>query len=149
VQSMIVSLNIALSLLGSFIAPPLTKRGGMYRLMVGNFLCLSFGVGLAAFVSGLPGVFVAQFLIGLGGGMGYPVLMAMSIRYVDESARATAMGLHQAVYALGMFAGPWLSGILADQFGMPVMFGATAVISFGLGLLGIFWLASVPAQPRE
>jgi MFS family permease len=52
--------------------------------------------------------------------------MGLSIRDVDDSERTTAMGLHQSVYALGMFAGPWLSGILADALGLRPMFGITA-----------------------
>ena len=42
------------------------------------------------------------------------------------------MGLHQAVYAIGMFAGPWLSGILADAMGIRPMFGVTAFACLGL-----------------
>jgi MFS family permease len=46
------------------------------------------------------------------------------------------MGLHQSVYSIGMFAGPWLSGILADAIGLRPMFAVTAftclVVSFFL-----------------
>jgi MFS family permease len=45
------------------------------------------------------------------------------------------MGLHQSVYAIGMFAGPWLSGILADGMGIRWMFGVTAVACLAIGLL--------------
>jgi MFS family permease len=44
------------------------------------------------------------------------------------------MGLHQAVYASGMFAGPWLSGILADAVGLRPMLGITAAGRLALGL---------------
>jgi len=67
--------------------------------------------------------------------MSYPVLMGMSIQYVADQERATAMGLHQAVYAIGMFAGPWLSGILADVLGILPMFGITAFLCPTAGLL--------------
>jgi MFS family permease len=53
------------------------------------------------------------------------------------------MGLHQSVYAIGMFAGPWLSGILADAIGIRWMFGVTAVASLALGLL------LIPLIPRK
>jgi MFS family permease len=46
------------------------------------------------------------------------------------------MGLHQAVYAIGMFAGPWMSGILAQAAGIRPMFGVTAVAALVLGVLG-------------
>jgi MFS family permease len=44
------------------------------------------------------------------------------------------MGLHQAVYAIGMFGGPWLSGLLADAMGIRPMFGVTAFVCLALGL---------------
>ncbi len=50
----------------------------------------------------------------------------MSIQQVVGAERTTAMRLHQVVYAIGMFGGPWLSGILADAVGMRPMFGMTA-----------------------
>ncbi|MFZ5918539.1 MAG: MFS transporter [Chloroflexota bacterium] len=68
-------------------------------------------------------------------GISYPVLMGMSIRHVDDTERTTAMGLHQAVYAAGMFAGPWLSGILADAVGLRPMLGVTAFGCLALSLL--------------
>ena len=36
------------------------------------------------------------------------------------------MGIHQAVYALGMFAGPWIGGILSDALGIRAMFAIMA-----------------------
>jgi len=46
------------------------------------------------------------------------------------------MGLHQAVYAIGMFGGPALSGVLAEAMGIQPMFGVTAVACLILGWLG-------------
>jgi MFS family permease len=66
--------------------------------------------------------------------------MGMSIQRVADAERATAMGLHQAVYAIGMFGGPWLSGILADAIGIQPMFGVTAAACLVLGVLGTHWL---------
>ena len=36
------------------------------------------------------------------------------------------MGIHQAVYAMGMFAGPWIGGMLSDALGIRAMFGIMA-----------------------
>jgi predicted MFS family arabinose efflux permease len=66
--------------------------------------------------------------------------MGLSIRRVAADQRATAMGLHQAVYAIGMFSGPWLSGILADDLGIQPMFGLTALACLLLGLSVTRWL---------
>jgi len=79
---------------------------------------------------------MAQLALGLSQGLAYPVLMGLSIRDVDESQRASAMGLHQAVYAIGMFAGPWLGGILGEAVGLNRMFVITSLALLVLGLAG-------------
>jgi DHA1 family multidrug resistance protein-like MFS transporter len=73
-------------------------------------------------------------------GISYPVLMGMSIRCVEDAERTTAMGLHQAVYAIGMFGGPWVGGWLADAVGIRPMFGVTAFVTLTLGLLVSRWV---------
>jgi DHA1 family multidrug resistance protein-like MFS transporter len=65
----------------------------------------------------------------------------LSIQNVADAERTTAMGLYQSVYALGMFGGPWLSGVLAAAIGIQPMFGVTAFACLALGLLGTRWLA--------
>jgi len=45
------------------------------------------------------------------------------------------MGLHQAIYAIGMFGGPALSGVLAKWLGMRPMFAITAVACLASGML--------------
>jgi MFS family permease len=126
VQSMLVSLQIGVVILGSLVAAAIASRIGARRLSLICFVVLSAGIGGAALAPSLPAVFVAQFFIGLSQGVSYPVLMGLSIRHVADAERTSAMGLHQAVYAGGMFAGPWLSGILADALGIRPMFGLTA-----------------------
>jgi predicted MFS family arabinose efflux permease len=50
-------------------------------------------------------------------------MMGLSIRHVADHERNTAMGFHQSVYAIGMFAGPAASGCWADAMGVRAMFG--------------------------
>ncbi len=75
--------------------------------------------------------------------------MGMSIQRVGDAERATAMGLHQAVYAIGMFTGPWLSGLLADAIGLRPTFGLTAFFCLALGLLVSRWLAEATSAPAS
>jgi len=78
---------------------------------------------------------VSQLLNGVGRGLSRTVLMGLSIQHVASADRATAMGVYQAVYALGMFAGPASTGLLADSFGISSVFlVAGAVCAVGLGL---------------
>ncbi|MCL7451670.1 MAG: MFS transporter [Anaerolineae bacterium] len=142
-QSILVSLHIGVMTVGSLVAAALSKRIGARQLVYASFLILAVGIAAAAAAPSLPLVFVAQFLIGVAIGISYPVLMGMSIRNVDNAERTTAMGLHQAVYAVGMFAGPWLSGILADGIGLRPMLGVTAL---GCLILGLAPMRLVPRR---
>ena len=133
--SLLVSMYIGVVTVMALAAAGLVNRTSARRLVYVSYWLMFGGIGLAALAPSLAVLFVAQFLLGLAQGLGYPVCMGLSIRDVDDAQRATAMGLHQAVYAIGMFAGPWLSGILADAMGIRFMFGFTAVASLALGLV--------------
>lgn len=140
VLSLLVSLNIGVVLLGNLLATATVRRVGARRLVYISFLLMAAGIGGAALARSLAVIFLAQVCIGLGQGIGYPLLMGMSIEQVTDGERTTAMGLHQAVYAFGMFGGPWLSGLLADAVGIRPTFGLTAMACLVLGLLGTRWL---------
>lgn len=136
-QSLLVSMHIGVSILGNLLTSVLTERVGSRRLALLSFVLLSGGFGGAALAPSLLLLFAAQFCIGLSQGIGYPVLMGLSIRHVDDAERTTAMGLHQAVYAVGMFSGPWLGGTLAEAVGIRPMFGITACACLAVGPLVI------------
>lgn len=131
-QSLLVSLNIGIGVVGNLVTSALSRRFGNLRLIYASYTMMVLGTLIAGLAGSLPVVFLAQALIGLGAGIGYPLCMGMSIEQVEDQERATAMGLHQAVYAIGMFAGPWLSGILAERLGLPVMFAITAAGALAL-----------------
>ena len=138
-QSILVSMHIGLVILGNLLATAIVRRIGAGRLVYASFILLSAGIGMAALATSLPLLFVAQAFIGLSMGISYPVLMGMGIRYVPDAERTTAMGLHQAVYAIGMFGGPWVGGWLSDAVGIRPMFGVTAFVTLTLGLLMSRW----------
>jgi MFS family permease len=135
-QSILAVLSIGVATLGNLMSTVFVKRIGPRSLVYLSFLLISVGMGGAALASSLSIVFFAQFCIGLSQGIGYPVLMGMSIELVENPERTTAMGLHQAVYAIGMFAGPWVSGMLVDAIGIHETFGVTGFACFVLGMLG-------------
>lgn len=139
-QSMMTSVSVVMVALGNLATTAVVRWLGAQRLSYLSFFMLFVGAGLAALTQSLWVVFVIQVLIGLGQGIGYPVLMGMSIQHVAGHERNTAMGLHQAVYAIGMFAGPWLSGMVAASWGLPAMFGVTAAGALLLGCWGTWWL---------
>lgn len=77
-----------------------------------------------------------QAVGGLGRGLSMPVLLGLSIESVDPSEKATAMGVFQAVYAVGMFLGPASAGLIATWLGLTAAFLIAATICLvGAGLL--------------
>jgi MFS family permease len=93
------------------------------RWLLLSFAAFAVGAGVAALAQSVVGLSCATIIIGAANGIFYPLLVGLSIERVDVSHRSTAMGIHQAIYALGTFAGPWAGGILSDALGMRVMFG--------------------------
>ena len=89
-------------------------------------------MGAAAFwapaIHSVPLLFVNRILHGLGNGLAYPVLMGLAIKHVPGERRALAMGAFQAIYALGMFAGPTLSGFQARWSGVPSVFISSGLL---------------------
>jgi MFS family permease len=134
-QSALVTFYVALTMVSSLLVTTLARRLGNRALITISFVMTAVGIGLAAVAHSLPVIFVAQALLGLSFGVGYAVMMGMSIERVEERQRTTAMGLFQALYSIGMFAGPWLSGILAAAIGIRPMLGVTAIICLVPGVL--------------
>ncbi len=139
-QSALTSVSVGIVLLGQLAATAFATRVGPRTLIYGSVVALGAGLLVAAIARSLPWLFLAQFCIGISQGVGYPVLMGLSIRDVEEQNRTTAMGLFQALYAIGMFGGPALSGVLADSVGIQPMFALTAAICLLPGLVCTRWL---------
>lgn len=62
-------------------------------------------------------------------GLIFPLLLGKSVSGIAPFKRATAMGFYQAVYALGMSAGPFVAGWMSSVY----------------GLTGGFWLGGIAA----
>jgi len=144
VEGLLMSLNIAILIPGSLITNRLSGRIGARRLVYLSFAVLAGGIWIVAAANSLVWLVLSQIVTGLALGAVQPLLMGMSIERVQGPERATAMGVHQSVYAIGMTAGPWLGGILADAIGLQPMFAVTGVICLVLGVLG----ASLLPKPK-
>ncbi len=139
--SLMMSMNIALGLLGTLVTAMVVKKAGAQRLVYISFCLIAVGTAGVALAPTLPLLIVGQALLGLSQGVGAPVLMGMSIQNVAQAERATATGLHQSTYAiLGMFGGPALGGVMAHAMGIRPMFIVVAVASLAVGWSLNWWL---------
>lgn len=143
--SLLLSLDMGISILGNLASRRLVPHVGPRAVSYLSISAMALGVGGAALAASIPAIFACQVLIGAGFGLGYPLFMGMSIDRVSASEQNTAMGYHQSIYSLGMFAGPWLSGVLAKALGIPLMFGLIAAVVFLCGVAVIRAFAGIPA----
>jgi len=110
-----------------------------------NTIALGFGMAavgcvLIAFAGSLWQLFAVQVFISTGNVIAYTLLMGLSIKDIPGERRATGMGFFQAVYGLGMFLGPFVTGWLAHGFELYVALPLTGVVGV-MGMLAGFWFA--------
>lgn len=60
-------------------------------------------------------IYLGQMVAGVGNLILSAVLMSMVVRYIPQERHSTAMGLYQAIYGLGMSAGPVVVGRLVSS----------------------------------
>jgi len=109
----------------------------------GALRCATVGLALcAASAIVVPGIHdllllgVSQAVGGLGRGLCMPVLLGLSIQSVAPAEKATAMGVFQAVYAIGMFLGPASAGVIAESLGLTDAFFVSGLMCIvGVGVL--------------
>jgi MFS family permease len=109
------------------------ERIGIRRTIVGAIIVQFVGAVMVPFFHSLPFLFASQVLVSGGRALLYPTTMSLSINAVPQEDKATAMGVFQAVYALGMFAGPASGGLIGDTMGISGVFYVAGAIA----LLGI------------
>lgn len=136
-QSLLQSLNLVVLLIGNIILSVVVKKFKARHLLYFSFVLMAAGLIFAALAQTLVFVLIAQFCNGLGLGIGFPILMGLSVENTSEHERSTAMGLFQSVYAIGMFTGPGISGFLANWLGIQPMFTFTAVIVLLVSIVGV------------
>lgn len=115
----------------------LAQRLGARATILAGTALLALANVLVPATRDLAGLAALQALGGVGFGLSSPVLMGLSIRSVPSEERATAMGAFQALYSIGMLAGPWAAGWLAAAAGLGSVFiaaGLLALLSFLLVL---------------
>ncbi len=114
------------ALSGSFFAGKLGER----RTIIFGLIISAVSCCIIPYSHNLAVLSVSQLLGGFGTGTVFPLLMGLSIQNVPGDKRATAMGIFQAIYGLGMFMGPTVVGALTDGIGIKwgfITIGAVAL----------------------
>jgi MFS family permease len=96
------------------------------HLVSAGYLVVGAATLVIPFIHSIPMLMLSQAIGGVGRGMVFPFLMSCTIQAVAPGERATAMGLFQATYAVGMTMGPWIAGGLVVWLGLGGVFAVTA-----------------------
>lgn len=131
--SFVSAVPIALSSLAS--GTWLNRRFTERQMVLSGFALTAVTTAAIPLLPSLGALFVTQALGGFGRGMAFSVLMGLAIKTVPQEKRATAMGFFQSIYALGMFAGPVLAGVVAEWSGLGGAFAAATVATLAGALL--------------
>jgi predicted MFS family arabinose efflux permease len=132
--------SVATLLSGSVFAPHL----GVRKSVVGGYLAMTVAVAAIPYVMHVEGLYLSQIIAGFGRGSAYPILMGLAIARLPDSDKATAMGFFQAVYAIGMSAGPIGAGLIGAEWGYTSLFLSSA----GVGLVTALVALGLPGKGK-
>lgn len=118
----------------------LKRFGTRCCILTGQLLYASATVLLPVLSRNVHTVVVMQFLVGLGNGAYFPLMMGIAIAGIDSAKRGLAMGIFQSVYALGMFIGPLITGLLMEAVPIGVSISCVGGIGFIALILAYFTL---------
>ncbi|MDQ1909110.1 MFS transporter [Paenibacillus sp. GD4] len=124
-------------------------RVGEWNLIVSGFVVSAALSASTVLVDDFGWLLLTQAFNGFFQGLHFPLLLGLSIANISESKRATAMGFYQAVYAVGMFAGPFIAGALNEWAGLAGGFYFAGGIGIAAAVLTAYWRRNSPASARQ
>ncbi|WP_186445854.1 MFS transporter [Paenibacillus cremeus] len=127
----------------------LAQKIGENKVIILGFIISGVFTLAIPFTGSLWLLIVSQAIAGLGRGFTQPVLMALSIKHMDSSKRATAMGFYQAIYGLGMFAGPLFMGAAGDWLTLQEGFVIVGLLGCVTAALGHWMLLSANKRAKS
>ena len=120
---LLTALNFAAYSLASFLVGTKLLRWFSERaVVITGFLLIALTSLALPLVSDLPVLYLNQIIHGLGRGFVYPILMGLVFRLVPVNEKATAMGVFQSIYSIGIFSGPLVGGWIGGVWGIDGIF---------------------------
>lgn len=106
-------------------------------------LAICFGVTTISlvfvpFTNSLFSLSAVHILIGLALGLIFPILLSDVAQIGPADLKMSVMGFYQSFYALGIFFGPLVAGLIAEKLGLNHVFYFTGFLSFLAGVIVTF-----------
>jgi len=122
-----------------FIGNVLVPKLGEWTSVKLAFLLITLSTFIIPFVESKSLFLMIQIFCGFSLGLIFPVLLSMSIKNIEPKKRAAAMGAYQALYAIGIFAGPFFAGIFNSLFGINAGFYFLGILSLLATTCAMIW----------
>ena len=114
------------------------NKVGIRKTIIFGSLSMIFSLIFTSYVESLSIIAILQFLSGFGRGILYTVTITLILVSFKENSKGLAMGAYQAFYAVGMFLGPAMSGLIVNSFGINAIFWLSALITFIALIIGVY-----------
>lgn len=121
---------------GTLVSTYVVARMGHRAVILIGAIIVAASMAIVPSIESVGLLAASQAAGGFGRGLVNTVLIGLSLRAVAPAQRATAMGIYQAIYAIGMMSGPLVAGIVADASGLNTVFYMVAIVSIAAGLMG-------------
>ncbi|MCP3763668.1 MFS transporter [Domibacillus sp. A3M-37] len=115
---------------------------GKWQTLQAAFFATAIFTFLIPFVETKGLMLLLQMINGFALGLLFPLFLGMAVEEIEHKKRATAMGAYQALYAVGMFLGPFLGGLLNSFFGLEASFYFSGLMGGAGFLLCLLWRKS-------
>ncbi|WP_050180125.1 MFS transporter [Domibacillus robiginosus] len=127
---------------GSWFVPKLGKWG---TLQIAFSAAAIFTI-LMPFADTKSALIALQLVNGFAMGLLFPLFLGMAVEEISHAKRSTAMGAYQALYAIGMFVGPFLAGILNTYFGLEASFYFSGAVGVVGALFSFKWQGKMKTE---
>lgn len=121
--------------IGTVLAPYVARKIGYSAAIFSGLSLMALAAVVVPALDGVVGLGISQFVGGFGRGLEATILMTLAVLSVAPTMRATAMGMFQAVYAIGMITGPVAAGAAADNFNIDVVFYMSTAVAIVGGVI--------------
>jgi MFS family permease len=131
----ITTAMFAATVAGTVLVPPMVTRLGYPLTLLIGIATIAVAAIVVPFITDVTVLGASQVLNGFGRGSTNAVLITLSVLSVAPAHRATAMGVYQAIYAIGMLAGPLVAGVVADVISIDAVFYLSTLVAIAGGAL--------------
>jgi predicted MFS family arabinose efflux permease len=136
---------VASTLSGTYFA----NRFGERLSIAASFAITGAAYAVIPSLTGIYGLYLSQALGGFARGLIFPLLMGLSMRGIANHQRASAMGVYQAIYGLGMFVGPVLVGMISDRISLDWGFWLMGAFGVGSAMVAAMHLTSTKVSTEN